>query len=190
MVFVIHWHKLAMDLHVFPIPIPTPTSLSTRSLWVFPVHQPQAPVSCIQPGLVICFTLDNIHVLMLIQNFKIQKVILFLCVYVQSFQLWWTVAIQAPLSMGILQARILEWVAMPSSRRSFQPRNWICISCFVSRFFTAEPLGKPSLILSVSTEYSVVSNYSKVVIISFWSFSFPKQLTKVIPEPKFISQSL
>ena len=25
----------------------------------------------------------------------------------------WTVARQAPLSMGILQARILEWVAMP-----------------------------------------------------------------------------
>ena len=28
----------------------------------------------------------------------------------------WTVAPQAPLSMGILQARILEWVATPSSR--------------------------------------------------------------------------
>ena len=28
---------------------------------------------------------------------------------------------QAPLSMGILQARILEWVAMPSSRGSSQP---------------------------------------------------------------------
>ena len=28
----------------------------------------------------------------------------------------WTVARQAPLSIGILQARILEWVAMPSSR--------------------------------------------------------------------------
>ena len=30
----------------------------------------------------------------------------------------WTAARQAPLSMGILQARILEWVAMPFSRVS------------------------------------------------------------------------
>ena len=34
-----------------------------------------------------------------------------------------TVAHQAPLSMGILQTRILEWVAMPSSRGSSQPRD-------------------------------------------------------------------
>ena len=57
--FVIHWHESAMDLHVLPILIPPPTSLSTSSLWVFPVHQAWALVSCIQPGLVICFTLDN-----------------------------------------------------------------------------------------------------------------------------------
>ena len=35
-----------------------------------------------------------------------------------------TVALQAPLSMGILQARVLEWIAMSFSRGSFQPRDW------------------------------------------------------------------
>ena len=63
MVFVIHWHESAMDLHVFPIPIPSPAFLSIPSLWVFPVHQARALVSCIQPGLLICFTLDNIPIL-------------------------------------------------------------------------------------------------------------------------------
>ena len=33
---------------------------------------------------------------------------------------------------GILQARILEWVAMPSSRGSFQPRYRTCICCISS----------------------------------------------------------
>ena len=40
---------------------------------------------------------------------------------------------------GILQARILEWVAMTSSRESSQPRHGTCISsisCIASRFFT------------------------------------------------------
>ena len=44
-----------------------------------------------------------------------------LCCYLLSHSIFatpWTVARQAPLSMGILQARTLEWVAMPSSRGS------------------------------------------------------------------------
>ena len=39
-----------------------------------------------------------------------------------------TPAHQGPLSVhGILQARILEWVAMPSSKGSSQLRDWTCI---------------------------------------------------------------
>ena len=43
-----------------------------------------------------------------------------------SFRLFaapWTGAHLAPLSMGIPQARILEWVVMPFSRGYFQPRD-------------------------------------------------------------------
>jgi len=38
--------------------------------------------------------------------------------------------------MGILQERILEWVAMPSSRGSSQPRDQTQVSLIVGRFFT------------------------------------------------------
>ena len=37
--------------------------------------------------------------------------------------------------MGILKARILEWVAMPSSRGSSQPRDWTQVSRIADRFF-------------------------------------------------------
>ena len=43
---------------------------------------------------------------------------------------------QAPLSMGILQARILKWVAMPLSRGSSQPRVQTQVSHIAGRFFT------------------------------------------------------
>ena len=39
-------------------------------------------------------------------------------------------------SMGILQARILECIAMPSSRGSSQLRDQTQVSCIVSRLFT------------------------------------------------------
>ena len=50
----------------------------------------------------------------------------------------------------ILQARILEWVAMPSSRGSSQPRDqiWVSyLSCVTSKFFTTKPLEKPVYVL-------------------------------------------
>ena len=48
----------------------------------------------------------------------------------------WTVACQAALSTGILQARILEWVAYSISRGSSQLRNQTGDSCIAGIFFT------------------------------------------------------
>ena len=55
---------------------------------------------------------------------------------------------------GILQARKLEWVAMPFSRGSSRPRyqtHVSSISCNTDGFFTAEPPGKSRKDLSSST---------------------------------------
>ena len=62
-------------------------------------------------------------------QFGVRGAMLCLVNHVQLFATPWTVACQAPLSMGILQARILKWVAMPSPRGSSQPRDWTQVSC-------------------------------------------------------------
>ena len=55
-------HTLKWISHGFTCgPCPDPTS----HLPLHPIPQVRALVSCIQPGLVICFTLDNTHVSML-----------------------------------------------------------------------------------------------------------------------------
>ena len=41
------------------------------------------------------------------------------------------------------QAGMLEWVAIPFSRGSSQPRAWTQVSCIAGRFFTVWAPGKP-----------------------------------------------
>ena len=49
---------------------------------------------------------------------------------------------------GISQARVLEWVAMLSSRGSSWPRDQTSVSCIAGGFLTAEPRGKTNLTCS------------------------------------------
>ena len=70
-----------------------------------------------------------------------------LCAVLSHWVVWlfatpWTVACQTPLSMGILQARILEWVAMPFSKGSSRPRYRTRVSC-IADSLPAKPPGKP-----------------------------------------------
>ena len=59
---------------------------------------------------------------------------------VQLFETLWT----GSSIHGVLQARILEWAAMPSSRGSSQPRDQTQVSCIAGRFFLSfESPGKP-----------------------------------------------
>ena len=80
----------------------------------------------------------------------------------------WTVARQAPLSKGILQARILEWVARLSSRGSSQLRNGTGVSCFAGGFFT-----------SWATRQAPVTAYAYAL----WKFLEFKTYGKPVLEP-------
>ena len=64
--------------------------------------------------------------------------------HAQLFVTPWTIACQAPLSMGFSRQRILEWVDISSSMGSSWPRDQTCLlSGLAGKFFTTEPLEKP-----------------------------------------------
>ena len=65
---------------------------------------------------------------------------------------------------GILQTRILEWVAISSSRESSRPRNQTLVSSIAGRFFTSEPPEKSSHMLSLFSHqlrelYTIIKFY-------------------------------
>ena len=81
--------------------------------------------------------------------------------YLQSclFMTPWTVAHQAPLSMGF--PRQEYWNGLPSPKDFSQPRDHTpisCVSCHAGGFFTAEPPGKPWW-LTLSLSYSENETY-------------------------------
>ena len=75
-----------------------------------------------------------------------------------------TAAHQAPL-LGILQARILECVAIPFSRGSSWPRDWIFVSHITGGFFTIRAIREAQLI-----HVATVDSFSWLHNIPLYSF--------------------
>ena len=69
---------------------------------------------------------------------------------------------QAPLSLGILKVRILEWVAMPSSRGSSQPRDQTQVSRSASGFvYLLSHQGSPRTLEWVGYPFSRESSWPR-----------------------------
>ena len=118
-----------MDLHVFPIPILPPTSLTTQTFWVFPVHQAEetrseratCTPSIIAALFIIARTWKQLQVLLAKSIATLPFPICSALAAAKSCQSCPTVhdpkAGGPPTSSvpGILQATILEWVAISFS---------------------------------------------------------------------------
>ena len=94
--------------------------------------------------------MDKTLMIIVVQEGSLVNPVVTLCWVTQScltLMTQWTVACQAPLSMGILQASILEWVAMPFPQGIFptQESN-LCLLCLLDWLAGSLPLaphGKP-----------------------------------------------
>ena len=70
-----------------------------------------------------------------------------------SFATLQTIVCKTPV-YGISQARTLEWLAVSSSRGPSQPRDQTRVSCTASQFFTTEPPGKSTVLITVALQWS------------------------------------
>ena len=77
----------------------------------------------------------------------------------------------------ILQARILEWVAMPSSRGSSWPRDWTHVSCLLPWYMGSLPLappGEPIIYIYVCVYFFLFPPYEEnVPFLSFKALLAP-----------------
>ena len=76
---------------------------------------------------------------------------------------------------GILQARILEWVAIRFSWETPQSRDWTLVSCIAGRFFTVWATGNPHL-LKDWLQLSPLSWIASVTLCLSWSLPFSIQI--------------
>ena len=100
----------------------------------------------------------------------------------------------------ILQARILEWVAMPSSRGSFWPRDWTRVSCLImslalaSRFFTTTATWEAQIHLlggtiQLTTLVSILNQFSSSSLLLLFYIRNAGGCLGLFPLCLFIGQS-
>ena len=142
----------------------------------------------------------------------------YVCMHAQSLQLCWTLCDPIDYSppgssvLGILQTRILEWVAMSSSRGSSQSRGWTCLSCIMGGFFThwatwEELIHSIYLIYSRNSANDKLTGFNKAhffLLNCIWQSSplhsssihtllnksYPLQQTKLLKTPNFLLDCL
>ena len=99
---------------------------------------------------------------------------------VRLFGTLWTVA-QSSSVCGILQARILEWVAMPSSRGSSLPGDRTCISCTGRQIlYHQHHLGSPHMMVTELIHQGLPWTW-----VTFWKIVHVKVLNYQLDTKRF-----
>ena len=127
-----------------PIPAPwafAPHILSSWTVLSSPNSQPRLCCSCVFPS-VPCT--------------QMRAYVFSHSVISCRFVTPWTITFQAPLSMRILQARILEWVALPSSSGFSWPRDRTRFSCIGRQIHQGSPLINDTKMQITSTRYVIL----------------------------------
>ena len=89
----------------------------------------------------------------------------------------------------ILQARILEWVAIPFSKGSFWPRDWTWVSCIAIRFF-AVSASREALLIQFPQQHSEEGFVVVVWLLSCVQlFCDPMDCSPLITSVREISQA-
>ena len=79
--------------------------------------------------------------------------------HIRLFSTLWTIARQAPLSMGFSWQKILEWVVVPFSRRSSDPRiksSPLSLLHWQARFFTTSATCEAPLMAINTITYFII----------------------------------
>ena len=86
----------------------------------------------------------------------------FLCSLTASHHLQTSHIVPSSSVHRIIQARILEWIASPSSRGSSQPRGGSQVSCIAGRFFTSWATGEAP-VCSCVLAFPIISSANNVL---------------------------
>ena len=81
---------------------------------------------------------------------------------------------------GIVQARILEWVAISSSRGFSWCRDWTQVSCIAGRFLPSELWRSPTAQMVKLSVYIYIIYFWFVIAMRFWYISYIHRIKLLI----------
>ena len=90
-------------------------------------------VKVAQSCLTLCDPMDCIY----LHTYTYIFIYIYTCVYIYIYIFIYCIYLYTVYIYIFLQARILEWVAFPFSRKSFQSRDWTQVSRIAGRFITS-----------------------------------------------------